>query len=129
DRRSRFQIAQAIEAEAAQNATDGGRAQRQGMSNATSGPTLMAESSDLLDQGRRSRTVQTMGSRRTIIESGSAELKKTASPLGSSFGGNVKGSGSRPQPVARNNSLNQFISHNWSKSGILMDVHSIFPQR
>src|SRR5215470_10020937 len=100
DRRSRFQITQAIEAEAAQNATDGGRAQRQGMSNATSGPTLMAESSDLLDQGRRSRTVQTMGSRRTIIESGSAELKKTASPLGSSFGGNVKGSGSRPQPVA-----------------------------
>ena len=49
NRWGRFQIAQAIQSEAAQNAADGSRTERQAVSDACPGPTLATQPGNLLD--------------------------------------------------------------------------------
>jgi hypothetical protein len=85
DGRGGFEIAPAVEMQAAQNAADGGGTERQMGGDALTGPTLPAELFDLADLLAAGGEAQPMRSRTAILQSVAAPEAVAEDPLAGGF--------------------------------------------
>ena len=129
DGRRRFKIANAAEVKSAQDTADGGTASSEGERDAESGPALAAQPFDQVDLLRRATQRRAQRTGRSIQQTRTPLLLKTADPLGCGFSGDFELGCSRVQSHRpRKNFIRQLLSQNGSESGILVNVHSMSPK-
>ncbi len=127
--RTGMQIAPAAQLRALQNAADRGRAESQGLGDAITGLELTTLGDDLLSSfaGNLARNAQ--GTRGVILQSRWVLLAKAAYPLRSGFRTDLKAGCGQLQSQAAGYLLNQLFSTAQSKSGILVNNHSVGPRK
>ena len=92
-RHSRFQIAHAVQTQAAKNATDGSATQTRGLGNIKTGETLAPQLFDALRQRLPGATWRTMRTGGAIVQTSRTFLLITAGPLGGGAGADIEGGG------------------------------------
>jgi hypothetical protein len=124
-----IEMTHTVEPEPPQDAADGGAAEPGGLGDAHAGPALAAQCLDLAHQLRRGGARQSMRARRTIEQACAALLPITAHPLGDGARTDFELGCSRVQShTLEENFLSQRLSTEHRQSGILVDVHSAFPE-
>ena len=123
-----FEIADAAEVEAAQNAADRGAAESSGQGDPHAGPTLAAQILDANHEVGRATARGAQRAGRMVAETAAAFALVTAHPLGGGFGADFELGCSRVQShLPHEYGLSERLSTERRKSGILMDVHSMSP--
>ncbi len=129
DGRSRFQIANAAEVEAAQDAADGGATESGGQRDAQPGPALATQPFHQVPLLGRTTTRRAQRTGRSILQAQTSLLLITPDPLGCGFGADFELGCSRVQSQRPGkNFIGQLPSQNGSESGILVEVHSMSPK-
>lgn len=127
--RTGMQIAPATQTLAPQNAADRGRAEAQGLCDAIAGLEFPALGDDLISSfaGNPARTE--LGTRGVIVQSKWILLAEAPYPLRSGFSADLKAGCGQLQSQASGHLLNQLFSTAQSKSGILVNNHSVGPRK
>ena len=128
-RRPRMQIAPAAETSAAQNAADGGRTESGALCNLIGRTMLTAKLNHQPDLARRSGSWTVMRTRGTVAQSGNSFALVTANPLRCGFGSYAEAGCGRAETQAANDGCDQRLSTAKGESGILVDVHSVCPEK
>ena len=124
-RRKRVEVAQTADAQALQDAADGGRAEFRFSRNAAAAPALTTQSFHLRNQNRRGGPTEMMRTGAVIPQPGRSFLAITAHPFGGGARTDLERGGRRvPCTPLMNDTFHQRLSTMQRKSGILMDVHS-----
>ena len=121
------QIAPSAEASALQNTAHCGWAESGAERDLIGGTMLAAELDDPSCQGRRSGAWAMAGPRGAVGEAGRALGAKALHPLGGGLVGDQKTPRGGADPLSGENKVHQLLSTAKSKSGILVDVHSVVP--
>jgi len=130
DQWSGLQQGQAVQAQAAQNTTDGSGAEAGSNSNATTSPAPPPELDNLLHQIGWCGLTQAMGTRTAIVQASPSFAAKATHPLGCRFRADVERGCSRVQPQLLNqNFSDKCLSTPKRESGILVKVHSSLPEK
>src|SRR5438046_4806082 len=129
DRRSGMQITPAIQMSPSQNAAHGGWTETRALRDLISRTMLPPEFDHLHYERRGSSARSTSWARRTIQQTNAPLALETAHPFGGGFGSHTKDGSGMWAAHATIHDFYQSLSTAEGESGILVDVHSVFPRK
>src|SRR5258708_7793086 len=128
-RRGGMQITPTIEMSPPQNAGHGGGAEGGGLGNLISRTMLPAGVDHLGYQVGGSRARSASRARRAVQQTSAPLALETAHPFGGGFGSHAKDGSGMVAAHATAHDFYQGLSTTEGESGILVDVHSVFPRK